>query len=180
MALYIREVNCVKINQFVAVTDDPEFCLGTTLLYIDTRNTICLKVIFMCQRKQYNLHYVKIKMDSSLPNYQSSIFITKKLRNELSILNRPKNLNAYFFESHFHFGDSLFVHFQRQESFVIVSQVCLRSLHSGYSYFSPAAVSNSVFSSSKPSQPILHEYVVKQNRFLLCCLFIQSIIVLFI
>ena len=29
----------MEINQFVAVTDDPEFCLGTTLLYIDTRNS---------------------------------------------------------------------------------------------------------------------------------------------
>ena len=28
----------MEINQFVAVTDDPEFSLGTTLLYIDTRN----------------------------------------------------------------------------------------------------------------------------------------------
>ena len=28
----------MEINQFVAVTNDPEFCLGTTLLYIDTRN----------------------------------------------------------------------------------------------------------------------------------------------
>ena len=28
----------MDINQFIAVTDDPEFCLGTTLLYIDTRN----------------------------------------------------------------------------------------------------------------------------------------------
>ena len=28
----------VEINQFVAVTDDPEFCLETTLLYNDTRN----------------------------------------------------------------------------------------------------------------------------------------------
>ena len=26
-------------KKFVADTDDPEFCLGTTLLYIDTRNT---------------------------------------------------------------------------------------------------------------------------------------------
>ena len=26
------------MNQFAAVTDDPEFCLGTTPLYIDTRN----------------------------------------------------------------------------------------------------------------------------------------------
>ena len=34
-----QEVNYVEINQFVAVTDDPEFCLGTTLLYIETRNT---------------------------------------------------------------------------------------------------------------------------------------------
>ena len=25
-------------KKFVADTDDPEFCLGTTLLYIDTRN----------------------------------------------------------------------------------------------------------------------------------------------
>ena len=28
----------MEINQFVVVTDDPEFCQGTTLLYIDTRN----------------------------------------------------------------------------------------------------------------------------------------------
>ena len=28
----------MEIKQFVVVTDDPEFCLGTTLLYIDTRN----------------------------------------------------------------------------------------------------------------------------------------------
>ena len=28
----------MEINQFVAVTDDPEFFLETTLLYIDTRN----------------------------------------------------------------------------------------------------------------------------------------------
>ena len=35
--LQSREVNCVEITQFVAVTDDPEFCLGTTPLYIDTR-----------------------------------------------------------------------------------------------------------------------------------------------
>ena len=28
----------MEINQFVAVTDDPEFSLGTTPLYIDTRN----------------------------------------------------------------------------------------------------------------------------------------------
>ena len=37
--LYSRELNYVEINQFVAVTDDLEFCLGTTLLYIDTRST---------------------------------------------------------------------------------------------------------------------------------------------
>ena len=29
----------MEIKQFVVVTDDPKFCLGTTLLYIDTRNT---------------------------------------------------------------------------------------------------------------------------------------------
>ena len=29
----------MEINQFVAVTNNPEFFLGTTLLYIDTRNT---------------------------------------------------------------------------------------------------------------------------------------------
>ena len=29
----------MEINQFVAVTNNPDFCLGTTLLYIDTRNT---------------------------------------------------------------------------------------------------------------------------------------------
>ena len=29
----------MEVKQFVVVTDDPEFCLGTTLLYIDTRNT---------------------------------------------------------------------------------------------------------------------------------------------
>ena len=29
----------MEIKQFVVVTDDPEFCLGTTLFYIDTRNT---------------------------------------------------------------------------------------------------------------------------------------------
>ena len=29
----------MEIKQFVVVTNDPEFCLGTTLLYIDTRNT---------------------------------------------------------------------------------------------------------------------------------------------
>ena len=28
----------MEIKQFVVVTNDPEFCLGTTLLYIDTRN----------------------------------------------------------------------------------------------------------------------------------------------
>ena len=36
--LQSREVNYVEMNQFAAVTDDPEFCLGTTPLYIDTRN----------------------------------------------------------------------------------------------------------------------------------------------
>ena len=34
----------MEINQFVAVTDDPEFCLGTTLLYIDTRNNMTILV----------------------------------------------------------------------------------------------------------------------------------------
>ena len=29
----------MEINQFVAVTNNPEFFLGTTLLYIDTHNT---------------------------------------------------------------------------------------------------------------------------------------------
>ena len=29
----------MEINQFVAVTNNPEFFLGTTLLYIDTPNT---------------------------------------------------------------------------------------------------------------------------------------------
>ena len=29
----------MEIKQFVVVTDDPEFCLGTTLLFIDTRNS---------------------------------------------------------------------------------------------------------------------------------------------
>ena len=29
----------MEINQFVAVTNNPEFFLGTTLLYINTRNT---------------------------------------------------------------------------------------------------------------------------------------------
>ena len=29
----------MEINPFVAVTNNPEFFLGTTLLYIDTRNT---------------------------------------------------------------------------------------------------------------------------------------------
>ena len=29
----------MEINQFVAVTNNPDFFLGTTLLYIDTRNT---------------------------------------------------------------------------------------------------------------------------------------------
>ena len=28
----------MELNQFFAVTDDPEFCRGTTLLYVDTRN----------------------------------------------------------------------------------------------------------------------------------------------
>ena len=70
----------MEINQFVAVTDDPEVCLGTTLLYIDTRNTICLMVIFMCQRKQYNLHYVKIKMDSSLPKLSVKNIYHKKAK----------------------------------------------------------------------------------------------------
>ena len=36
----------MEIKQFVVVTDDPEFCLGTTLLYIDTRNN-------QLQRLQY-------------------------------------------------------------------------------------------------------------------------------
>ena len=36
----------MEINQFVVVTDDPEFCQGTTLLYIDTRN------IRKCVRQQ--------------------------------------------------------------------------------------------------------------------------------
>ena len=31
-----RELNYVEISQFVAVTDDPQFCLGTAVLYIDT------------------------------------------------------------------------------------------------------------------------------------------------
>ena len=35
----LSEAKCVEIKQFVVVTDDPEFCPGTTLLYIDTRNT---------------------------------------------------------------------------------------------------------------------------------------------
>ena len=34
----------MEINQFVAVTDDPDFCLGTTLHYIDTRNNITILV----------------------------------------------------------------------------------------------------------------------------------------
>ena len=34
-----REVKYVEIKQFVVVTDDPEFCLGTTLLFIDTHNS---------------------------------------------------------------------------------------------------------------------------------------------
>ena len=29
----------METNHFVAVTNNPEFFLGTTLLYIDTRNT---------------------------------------------------------------------------------------------------------------------------------------------
>ena len=29
----------MEINQFIADTDDSDFCLGTTLLYISTRNT---------------------------------------------------------------------------------------------------------------------------------------------
>ena len=36
----------MEIKQFVVVTDDPEFCVGTTLLYIDTRNN-------QLQRLQY-------------------------------------------------------------------------------------------------------------------------------
>ena len=36
--LNLEEVNYAEIKQFVVVTNDPEFCLGTTLLYIDTRN----------------------------------------------------------------------------------------------------------------------------------------------
>ena len=36
----------MEIKQFVVVTDDPEFCLGTTLLFIDTRNN-------QLQRLQY-------------------------------------------------------------------------------------------------------------------------------
>ena len=48
-----------EIKQFVVVTEDPEFCLGTTLLYIDTRNnhqlTYCLALFFvelyMCRTK---------------------------------------------------------------------------------------------------------------------------------
>ena len=39
----------MEINQFVAVTDDPEFCLGTTLLYIDTRNTDLVRLFFLCR-----------------------------------------------------------------------------------------------------------------------------------
>ena len=38
LELQSQEVNYVEMNQFAAVTDDPEFCLGTTPLYIDTRN----------------------------------------------------------------------------------------------------------------------------------------------
>ena len=30
----------MEMNQFVAVTDDPAFCLGTTLLYTDTCNNV--------------------------------------------------------------------------------------------------------------------------------------------
>ena len=33
----------MEINQFVAVTDDPEFCLGKTLLYIDICNCSIVK-----------------------------------------------------------------------------------------------------------------------------------------
>ena len=29
-----QEVNYAEVKQFVVVSDDPEFCLGTTLLYI--------------------------------------------------------------------------------------------------------------------------------------------------
>ena len=36
----------MEINQLVVVTDDPEFCQGTTLLYIDARN------IRKCVRQQ--------------------------------------------------------------------------------------------------------------------------------
>ena len=41
----------MEINQFVVVTDDPEFCLGTTLLYIDTRN---IWLIWRLQRPQFH------------------------------------------------------------------------------------------------------------------------------
>ena len=128
-------------------------------------------VIFMCQRKLYNPHPVKIEMDSSLPKLSVKHIYHKKRAVSSKQTKEPWRMFLWIAP---HFGDSLFVHFQRQESFVIVSQVCLRSLHSGYSHFSPTVVSNSVFASSKPSQPILHEYVVKQNCFLLCCLFFQS------
>ena len=30
----------MELNQFAAVRDDPEFCLGTILLYIDTCNSV--------------------------------------------------------------------------------------------------------------------------------------------
>ena len=35
-----QEVNYAEVKQFVVVSDDPEFCLGTTLLCMDTRNTL--------------------------------------------------------------------------------------------------------------------------------------------
>ena len=34
----------MELNQFVAVGDDPEFCLGTTLLYIDIVRVCMLRL----------------------------------------------------------------------------------------------------------------------------------------
>ena len=47
----------MEINQSVAVTDDPEFCLRTTPLYIDTRNSNCRKCKLCGEKQNANLAF---------------------------------------------------------------------------------------------------------------------------
>ena len=136
-----------------------------------------------------NLHVSK-KTRSSTSCKNLDGFFSAKTLSQTHLLQKTKkpNVNSkyteglqrIFCESHLCSGDSLHVYFQLQQSFAIISQVCLRYLPSGYQYFSLAAVSKLVFSSSKPSKPILHEYVVKQNCFYYVFYLSSFIIVLII